>query len=272
LDEKTGLLQIFNLERLLDTSVALLPEVPVGISAVLYGEPIGYTMAGLEARMKQLTRSKKNIGTESSIANRDDWYRDAVFAQQSFTGPNPTSIKQAPTDWVNKFMMAAKSQGKDDMMSLLRNAGTGSLYIQDNSYFRNAANAAPDSTLQSDDMKRFGCASVTLYQLSQEGNLHPLAIVLDYRVSMENSVCMFNQRLTHRDPIETKSMDWPWRYAKMCAQVSDWTRHELQAHLNNCHFIEEATIVAAQRSLPSDHIIYQILEPHWYILSSYLKF
>ncbi len=213
--------------------------------------------------MRQLTRAKKNIGAEPSIANRDDWYSDAVFAQQSFTGPNPTSITLATRGWLERFLRAAIHQGKYDMVALLKLAKPESMYMQDNSYFRNAANAAPNSTLQSDDMTRFSCASVTLFQLSPEGNLHPLAIVLDYRVSMKNSVCIFNQRLTYLDSTETEATDWPWRYAKMCHQVSDWTRHQLQVHLNDCHFVEEATIVAAQRSFPFDHIVYKLLEPHW---------
>ena len=70
-DEKTGLLQIFNAERFIDTAVALLPEAlqPKLLALYLYGQPIGKTMAGIQARMKALTRAKKNIGTEPSIGN-----------------------------------------------------------------------------------------------------------------------------------------------------------------------------------------------------------
>jgi len=99
--------------------------------------------------------------------------------------------------------------------------------------------------------------------LSTEGDLHPLAIVLDYTVSIEKSVVIFNQRLKSSDPTESEKEDWPWRYAKMCNQVSDWVRHEMAIHLNDCHFIEEATIVAAYRSFPSNHVVYNLLEPHW---------
>jgi hypothetical protein len=49
----------------------------------------------------------------------------------------------------------------------------------------------------------------------------------------------------------------------MCNQVSDWTKHELTVHLNDCHFVEEATIVAAQRSFPADHVVFNLLAPHW---------
>ncbi|KAK0110865.1 hypothetical protein ONS96_002453 [Cadophora gregata f. sp. sojae] len=263
-DEQTGLLQIFNAERLIDTTVALLPEAlqPKLLAAYLYGEPIGKTMAGIQARMKQLTRAKKNIGTEPSVANRDDWYTDAVFAQQSFTGSNPTSITLAG-EWVGKFKAVAKEQGRNDVAVLLEYSKAESFFIQDCSYFRDAADAAPDTVLKSDDGKRFGCASVTLLQLREDGNLHPLAIIIDYKVSMEKSVVIFNKRITPQDSKATEEQDWPWRYAKMCSQVSDWTKHEIQVHLNDCHFVEEASIVAAQRSFTADHIVYRILEPHW---------
>ncbi|PVH71666.1 Lipoxygenase [Cadophora sp. DSE1049] len=264
-DEQTGLLQIFNAERLIDTTVALLPEElqPKLLASSLYGQPVGKTMAGIEARMKRLTRANKNIGTEASVGNREDWYTDAVFAQQSFTGSNPTSIASAGAEWVGKFKGVAKTQGRTDIAILLEYARAESFFIQDCSYFREAANAAPAATLQSDDKKRFGCASVTLFQLREDGNLHPLAIIIDFKMSIEDSVVIFNKRLTPVDSTSTEEQDWPWRYAKMCSQVSDWTRHEIQVHLNDCHFVEEATIVAAQRSFTADHIVYRLLEPHW---------
>jgi hypothetical protein len=61
----------------------------------------------------------------------------------------------------------------------------------------------------------------------------------------------------------SEATDWPWRYAKLCAQVSDWTRHVSTVHLVNAHFIEEAAIVAVQRAFPNNHTVYRLLELHW---------
>lgn len=220
-------------------------------------------MNGIVARNNELHREGKNIGSEPSVANREDWFSDSVFAQQSFTGPNPTSIKTAPATWVKEFIAAADKQGNKKFLSQLESSTKESLYIQDYSYFRAAIGAKPDSTLSSDDGKRFGCAAVTLFQLSTSGNLHPLAIVIDYKGSMDASVVIFNQRTKDTDSTAGEKDDWPWRYAKMCNQVSDWTKHEMAVHLNDCHFVEEATIVAASRSFPSSHVVYGLLEPHW---------
>jgi hypothetical protein len=44
---------------------------------------------------------------------------------------------------------------------------------------------------------------------------------------------------------------------------ADWTMHEISVHLTRTHYVEEATIVGAQRSFPEDHAIYKLLSPHW---------
>jgi hypothetical protein len=222
-------------------------------------------MEACVAQNSKLHTEDKNIGSELNIADSPDWYTDAVFAQQSFTGPNPTTITLASTEWIAKFTKTAQAQGNEKMANLLRTAKPESIYIQDYSYFREAVGAAPDATLKSDDGIRFGCAAVSLFKLSDDGRLHPLAIVLDYLGSMENPVVVFNRRLQASDSTTSEYNDWPWRYAKMCNQVSDWTRHEIAVHLVNCHFVEEAAIVAACRSFSKEHVVYKLLEPHWYV-------
>lgn len=264
-DVQTSTLEIFDLRRLVDTGVTLLPDgdVPKVICYLLYGDPFANTMRGLQDKMTKLTKQGKNIGTVQSIANRSDWYTDAVFAQQSFTGPNPTSITQASLEWIKRFRDEANRQGNKAACAHLIMAEPRSIFIQDYSYFRSAMKLDPNAELKAENGNRYGTAAVTLHQLSEDGKLHPLAIVIDWRINMENSVVIFNKRLSAEDSTKTEETDWPWRYAKMCNQVSDWTKHELAVHLNDCHFVEEATIVAAQRSFPADHVVFNLLAPHW---------
>lgn len=105
-----------------------------------------------------------------------------------------------------------------------------------------------------------------------DGKLHPLAIVIDYRGAMEDSVVIFNKRLhattespKSKDPLaqDPQETDWPWRFAKTCHMSADWIRHEATVHLVNTHLVEEVVIVAAHRTLPQDHIVYRCLQPHW---------
>ena len=162
-------------------------------------------------------------------------------------------------------MVAAKAQGLKKVEDLLSSSEPASLYIQDCSYFREAIKVAPDETIISEQAtgNRYTCAAVSLFQLSRTGILHPLAIICDYKGSIENSVTIFNKRLSPKDSTASEAKDWPWRYAKTCAQVSDWQRHEITAHLTETHFIEEAVIVATHRCIPPSHPVFSLLEPHW---------
>ncbi|CAG8979802.1 hypothetical protein HYALB_00011251 [Hymenoscyphus albidus] len=219
-------------------------------------------------------RSKPGNLSKPSVGDLDSgnkpWYSDATFAQQSFTGTSPASITLAK-DWIPKFINEARRQKLDSsLISLLEKTDPSSLYVQDYSYFRKAFGIADPKAKISDEhgfifkkTSRWCCAAVVLYKLQPDGKLHPQAIVLDYKGSMEDSIVVFNKRLTPEDKDHDEEQDWPWRYAKTCAQVSDWVKHELKVHLNDCHLIEESIIVAAQRTIANNHVLYHILSPHW---------
>lgn len=187
------------------------------------------------------------------------------------------TIERASDKWVSEFEQAAFAQKKADYVTLITNAAKEqALYVEDCSYFREAisdANNPPsDADIQADVKKswwpfskplyRYACAAVTLFHLTDSGKLHPLAIVIDYKLSMDKSVVIFNKRISPEIPWDQEH-DWPWRYAKSCAQSADWIRHEVTVHLNDCHLVEEATIVASHRTLPTDHLVYRCLQPHW---------
>ncbi|RVD85064.1 uncharacterized protein DFL_003395 [Arthrobotrys flagrans] len=241
------------------------------------------TLSGLQQINANLVDSKKGIYTEANIGLREDWYTDEQFAQQHLTGPNPTTITLASENWINSFKATAEAQGKEEFIKAINKASEGSIYIQDYSYFRAAAAVSPTADLSSDKTLRFGKrytgASVALFVLDNDGKLHPLAIVIDYKEDdikkednyfvkttagpMSNSVTIFNQRTSASDSTATEAEDWPWRYAKTCIQVCDWHRHEVGIHLVHTHLVEEAVIVGAERSFKNDHIVYQLLNPHW---------
>ncbi len=181
------------------------------------------------------------------------------MASSSLLGTNPTTIALAPARWIEEFKTTANLQQRTDVVKLLTDDST-SIFIQDYSYFRSAMGVSPDYEFKSDG--RYGCSSVALFHLEPEGKLHPLAITIDYKGSMEKSVTIFNRRIASTTPGD-ESGDWPWRYAKMCSQSSDWLRHEVVTHLVNTHLVEEVIIVAAHRSIGYSHIVSQLLRPHW---------
>ncbi|MCJ1433369.1 hypothetical protein MMC27_002729 [Xylographa pallens] len=223
-------------------------------------------------RGKEHFWQRNDIFDLPNVGDLPDWYSDERFAQQFFTGTNPTTIEQASPFWIQHFLYVAqpadaKMQAKIGKLAI---EAPGSLYMQDYSYFREAAGIKPSEAISCEyeyvdkgkkvKSTRYGVAAVCLFHLNEDtGKLAPLAIVCDWRGS--NSVTIYNQ-----DPPRSTSdqaVDWPWRYAKTCVQTSDWLRHEVTVHLTNTHLIEEATIVGAQRSFPDTHMVFQLLYPHW---------
>jgi hypothetical protein len=258
---------IFNFFALLETT-AILAFKPGRVPGIRNRAPNSVKIRSVEDlvdRNRELhTKSKKQFRVRDmyfneNIGHRDDWYTDAAFGQQQFTGTNPTTITLAPPQWITAFKTASYTQKRVDVTRLLADHPQ-SLFVQDYSDFRSSMDMSTSAEFMSEG--RYGCSSVALFHLEPSGKLHPLAITLDYKGGMENSVTIFNRRITSGSPGDEES-DWPWRYAKMCVQVSDWLRHEATVHLVNTHLVEEVIIIAANRSFEPYHIVFQLLEPHW---------
>ena len=281
-EQTTVLESIFDAMDLLNTSTLLgqvFPEDIIDFNN--YSPSDGESIADIESKNRELRRNQSGIYTEPNIGEREDWYCDAVFAQQHLTGPNPCTLQLASQQWIQRFADAAQAQGNDGMAGVISSSPSSDLYIQDYSDFRTAAGVAADAVLSSIDptkpgpipgrndrvdsskKARYAVAPVCLFRLGPEGKMHPLGIIIDYRGSMEKSVVIFNRRLHFSDSSDSEATDWPWRYAKTCIQCADWARHEISVHLVRTHFIEEAVIVAAHRAFHADNVVYRLLQPHW---------
>lgn len=228
--------------------------------------PRGSTIATIEENNKTGRKTGTDIMRGQNIGDYEDWYSDARFAQQQFTGTNSVTITEASQHWTGVFRAFADAQGLRKMVNVI---GSGSLYVQDCSFFRTAFKVSEEAELAARDENgagelRYGCATVTLFKLFDSGLLHPLAIIINYKKKTEDSVVIFNRRLSPNDKTHNEKTDWPWRYAKTCAQVSDWLRHEIEVHLVHTHLVEEAIIVATHRQIPESHPVFFLLEPHWF--------
>ncbi|KAK6082808.1 lipoxygenase 1 [Seiridium cupressi] len=227
----------------------------------------GPSIKDCEEYNKYHRKSGTDIARGENIGLLPDWYSDRRFAEQSFTGTNPTTITKASPAFIKEFVEAAKSNGYDTWADVLPTVNQASLFMQDCSYYREAIGVTSDETLKHTEPasdENWANAPVTLYRLHDNGKLHPIAICIDYRRTMANSVTIFNRRMSPTDSSHNEATDWPWRYAKTAAQVADWVRHELTVHLTNSHFVEETIIVATNRTIPMEHIIFKTLHPHWY--------
>lgn len=201
----------------------------------------GDNIADIEKYQRKKRAKKYDIFDRPNVGDLKDWYSDARFAQQQFTGTNPTTIERASNDWIDHFKRAAKTA--DDQVAQrtiedLSASDRESFYIQDYSYFRKSAGLDSDADIKCLGKKgwwpwrkeewRYGCAAVCLFYLNENGSLYPLAIVPDWRGSLERSVTIYNRELFKRTDIRTgkekpqranehridEAHDWPWRYGK----------------------------------------------------------
>jgi hypothetical protein len=256
------MLNIFDFMRLLDTGTLLSTLVPDEILDFVHDRPGGATMVAIETHNKQYLKEKGEVANNTNIGTRGDWWTDKVFAQQQFAGPNPTTIEKASKLWLTEFSKCFLETSGEALCQRL-GVDAESLYVQDCPYFRAWLGAGQLDDLVSEDGKRRLPTAVTLFHLGDTGVLHPLAIAIDYKgVPMDTPSfpVIWNPR---RKATEREESVWYWRYAKTCAQISDWFRHEIEVHLVNTHLIEEATIVAAHRAFSVDHPVYRLLQPHW---------
>ncbi|KAF7557089.1 hypothetical protein G7Z17_g908 [Cylindrodendrum hubeiense] len=230
----------------------------------------GLTIKAYETYNKKHRKSGTDIEAGDNIGLLTDWFTDRRFAEQSLTGTNPTSlisIAKLKDNLLAEFIETAGREKYDFWAKELPKKDPKSLFVQDCRSFRSAVGAGPNEELKNQEEnsdENWACAAVTLFELYPNGKLHPIAIVCDYKTEMKNSVTIFNKRHTPTDSSSGEPTDWAWRYAKTCAQVSDWLRHEIGVHLTRAHMIEEALIVGTHRAIPMNHVVFKLLEPHWY--------
>lgn len=108
--DQVGLLGIFNAMRLADTATLFVRIIPDFILKQIHDDPMDDTISAVEARNRTLRSEGKDIFAQPNNGDRSDWYSDAVFAQQQFTGPNPTTIATASPAWIQQFQHAADVQ------------------------------------------------------------------------------------------------------------------------------------------------------------------
>lgn len=179
-----------------------------------------------EYQRRQSSKSwyQKDIFDLPNIGHLEDWYSDARFAQQFFTGTNPTTIEKAGK-WVKIFIDAATHPGDAAMGEKIAKRSVQSpesLYVQDYSYIRKAAGYDDPKAVMSCRFKedgqgkfRYNVAPVCLFNLTDTGELEPLAIIVDWRGSAEDSVFIYNRQR----PLQEQGTDWAWRYGMLSSHL-----------------------------------------------------
>ena len=272
-------IKIFSLMRLAQLSSLLPTIMPKTFLTSIAGEVANALLGGMgtpDAGAKlgdveeynRKMRAKwflKDIYNLPNVGDLEDWFADARFAQQHFTGTNPTTIERASEQWILHFTGASHDladKRAQEVIMALGHSSPDSLYVQDYSYFRDAAEMDKSAIIKCEfeetykeggkiktrKSHRYGCASVCLFYLNDSGVLQPLSIVIDWRGSADKSVTIYNRELIKRDSYfqsmiaeagekgeESKLIDqahdWAWRYGE-CLNIGI---HEMSGPSERIH-------------------------------------
>lgn len=171
------------------------------------------------------------------------WMEDEEFARQRLDGINPVLIKLATaipehfpvTEDTVKGVIAPNT-------TLPQLLAERRLFLQDYEILHGLE----------PEFGRFCVAPMCLFWLDDRGRLMPLAIQLGQSPAEAGGI-IFTPRDDH----------WTWLMARAFVQSADGTFHEVVAHLCRTHLVMEPFWVAACRTLPAQHPLYALLQPHF---------
>jgi hypothetical protein len=175
-----------------------------------------------------------------AVAQR--WMRDEEFARQRLDGINPYLLRLA-TELPGHFPVT------DDTLrgvlpphaSLAQLLAEHRLFLLDYEILHGLTPV----------FGRFCVAPMALFWRDDQGRLMPLAIQLGQ--SPAEAPVIFTPKDEH----------WTWLLARSFVQCAEGAYHEVVAHLCRTHLVMESVWVATARSLPLQHPVYQLLQPHF---------
>ena len=175
-----------------------------------------------------------------NVAQR--WREDEEFARQRLDGINPILIALAREIPENFPVTNDTIRGLvPDHYSLEQLLSEQRLFLLD---YKILQGLQPT-------FGRFCVAPICLFWVDDTGRLMPLAIQLGQ--SPAEAKVIFTP----------KDHYWTWLLARTYVQSADGSYHEVVAHLTRTHLAMETFWVAAARTLPPQHPLHQLLEPHF---------
>ncbi|KAJ7950556.1 Lipoxygenase [Quillaja saponaria] len=222
---------------------------------------------GLAAILPAVVRTVNDVKEEilrfdvPKTVERDSffWFRDKEFARQTLAGINPSSIQ---LEWPLKSKLDPKIYGPAE------SAITKELTEKEIKIFY--CNCAKVVILDYDDLLLPYVSKVrelkdtvlygswTLFFLTEEGTLRPLAIELTRPKIGDKS--QWKQVFT---PSWSSTEEWLWRLAKAHVLAHDSGHHQLISHWLRTHCAAEPYVIATNRQLSVIHPIYRLLDPHF---------
>ncbi len=181
-----------------------------------------------------------SLWPKPAVAKR--WTQDREFARQRLDGINPTLIALA-TEIPEHFPITDETlRGLlPDRVTLAGLLAERRLFLLD---YREIAGLPLV-------LGRFQVAPMALFWVDEAGVLMPLAIQLGQSPAQAPTI------------YTPKDEHWLWLTARTHVQCAEGTYHEILAHLARTHLFVETFWVAACRTMPAQHPIYELLKPHF---------
>jgi hypothetical protein len=186
----------------------------------------------------------------------DTWDRDDAFAQARLCGINPAFIRKCrPEDLQveGKFPVTEGLVGHllPSGLSLATALADEKLYLID---YKILSDILPPEG--EDQLGRYAVSPLCLLVADEQAQLMPLAIRLYQEDRFQD--LKINPILTPDVAPER------WLTAKVAVSSADIAYQGLVSHLLNTHLIIETFAITTFRSLSPNHIIYQLLQPHFF--------
>jgi hypothetical protein len=192
-----------------------------------------------------------------SVSER--WMEDIEFGRQRIAGLNPVVIRAYRPE---EFAEAEFPITEDLLKSILEPSGENfsltealekhRLYVLDYRIFDGIL-----TPVQEDQIGRYTASSITLFYVDNQDQLIPCAIQLKPNSYRGRSDCP-PKMFTPLSPPDR------WALAKTVVAASDTAYHGIVSHLIETHLVSEMFAVSTFRTLPADHILYQMLKPHFF--------
>ncbi len=186
----------------------------------------------------------------------DLWEEDIEFGCQFLQGLNPVLLRKCKAKDIaidSKFTITDEQLKPylGDNFSLKSALEKDKLYIVDYEIFEDII-----SPSQEDQLGRYSSSPLCLFYLNEKDQLLPVAIKVKQKYNKE--------RDNYPEIFTPKSSQAEWKAAKLAGSATDIAYQGIIAHLLDTHLISEVCAVSTYRTLSPDHILYQLLKPHFF--------
>ncbi|MEA5512164.1 lipoxygenase family protein [Crocosphaera sp. UHCC 0190] len=186
----------------------------------------------------------------------DRWEEDAEFGNQFLGGLNPVLMRKAnPEDLATDGNFPVTDDHLKpylgDNFSLASAFEKGKLYLLDYQIFGDIIEPK-----QEDQLGRYTASPLCLFYLNEQEQLLPVAIKVKQKYQPETD--------PYPEILTPKSSPVEWKAAKLAVAATDIAYQGIIAHLLDTHLVIEVCTVSTYRILSPDHILYQLLKPHFF--------